>query len=171
MKKEIAKPKMLIEDECTNWHVGELMVKYKELQPCTITLTTAKSAVSIIRNSIDQEDLLIQEHVYALYINHNHDVLGFKTISVGDLTGCIFNPQLILSIGLLLNATGIIVAHNHPSGNLDPSEADIIYTKQLVSAANIVGMRLLDHIILTKNAFRSMDNDNLVDFSLTPRRF
>lgn len=144
------------EDECTNWHVGELALKYNEIKLPKLKISDVIDAISLLRDSIDPEVIQIQEYFYAIYMNNQRDVLGFKTISIGSVAGAVINIPLILSIGLILNAKNIIVAHNHPSGNLIPSDNDIKMTSQLYSATKIVDMNLIDHIILTRHSYNSM---------------
>lgn len=162
MKKGYLKSAMRLEDELTNWHVGELTIKYQERCRKEISITNSGQVAALVRQSIDVDQIQIQEHFYAIYLNQCKNVLGFKTICAGGLSSCPVNIQLILAIGLILNASDVILCHNHPSGNIMPSDADLGLTWNLKAAARLVGISLIDHIIITKNFHYSMcDNGNI----------
>jgi DNA repair protein RadC len=72
-------------------------------------------------------------------------------LSKGGITGTVADPRLVLSVALKTAATGIILAHNHPSGNLQPSSADIEITKKIDSACMFLDIKLIDHIIISPN--------------------
>lgn len=166
MKKANIKSLMVKENDCSNWHVAELQLKYQEYKPCTIKIGSPEDAVKVVHNSINQDEFMIQEHFYALYLNRANEVLGFRTIGSGGIKGVTISTQHILGIALLLNADSLIVFHNHPSGNLSPSDVDIKLTKELICGVNILDMSLLDHIILNKTAYNSMSSNNILDFDL-----
>ena len=80
-------------------------------------------------------------------------------ISIGSATGTVINYREVVQIALLANSSAIIIAHNHPSGNLKPSEADFRVTKQLKSIVKVLDIELLDHLIITSEGFYSMTNE------------
>jgi len=89
-----------------------------------------------------------REVVGGLYLNHRHDAIGHTIAYIGTLTQALVEPRGLLVPALLANATGVIVFHNHPSGAPTPSSDDIALTRRLVSAGEIVGISVLDHIVL-----------------------
>lgn len=89
------------------------------------------------------------ESVYVLLLNRANRVLGITSISNGSTAGCIIDVKMILQYALKTNACSMIIAHNHPSGNLQPSESDINITKKLSEAAKLLDISLLDHLIIT----------------------
>ena len=98
------------------------------------------------------------EEVLALMtLDTKHNVTGMFIVSIGALDSSIVHPREIYKRALLQNAHGIIIGHNHPSGNPEPSKQDIEVTKRLQEAGKIIGINLLDHIIIG-------DNDNYVSF-------
>lgn len=96
---------------------------------------------------------LPKEHFRGLYLNSHFKVIHDEIISVGSLTSNIVHPREVFKPAIEYSAAAIIVAHNHPSGDKNPSDSDIVTTKQLVQAGQILGIELLDHIIITKNGY------------------
>ena len=88
------------------------------------------------------------ESMYALLLNRANKVLGIKQISVGGLSGCVADPKIIFQTALVANASGIILCHNHPSGNMQPSEADKRLTRKLADIGTLLEITLLDHLII-----------------------
>ncbi len=86
-------------------------------------------------------------------------MLGLYPLSKGGITGTIVDQRLIFAVALKCNATGIILCHNHPSGKLLPSEEDITLTKSIGKCAELLGVSLLDHLIISKNGFYSFSNE------------
>ena len=84
-----------------------------------------------------------------LLLNRANKVLGISTISEGGLSGTVTDVRLIYQYAIKANASGIIIAHNHPSGNINPSESDQKITNKIKDAGNLLDIQLLDHIILT----------------------
>jgi DNA repair protein RadC len=105
---------------------------------------------------------LKQEHLIALYLNARHELLQKQTISVGSLNQAIIEPRDIFSYALLLPSPFIILVHNHPSGDPTASEADIKFTKRLVEAGNLLGIKIIDHIIVTAKDYSSFKEANVL---------
>ena len=91
----------------------------------------------------------MQEEFLVLYLNRANAVLGLFKASKGGLTGTVADPRLILAVGLKLLATSIILAHNHPSGNLKPSLADQELTEKLYEAGRLMDIKIVDHLIIS----------------------
>ena len=100
-----------------------------------------------------------QEHFIAVYLNTKLDVLFRKTISIGTLDSAEVHPRDVLAPAIKRGAAAIIVAHQHPSGDPTPSAEDIKLTKRLRDASELVGIRLLDHLILGSGCFVSLKNE------------
>ncbi len=96
-----------------------------------------------------------QEHLIALYLNARHELLQKQTISIGSLNQAVIEPRDIFSYALLLPSPFIILVHNHPSGDATASDADIRFTKRLVEAGNLLGIKIIDHIIVTAKDYSS----------------
>lgn len=89
-----------------------------------------------------------QEHLVAFYLNGRNEVVGTELVTKGTLNQSPVHPRGVFRPAILANATAVVIAHNHPSGNSRPSEADKKTTKALTKAADIVGIPLLDHVIV-----------------------
>lgn len=102
---------------------------------------------------IDIETIGIYESFYALFLNRANKPIGWAIISTGGVTGgvtgTVVDNRILFSHAVLALASGIIVFHNHPSGNLKPSQADIDLTQKIKQAAPLLDMQLMDHIILS----------------------
>jgi DNA repair protein RadC len=88
------------------------------------------------------------EEFYAIYLNTKNEVIGIKMISRGTLNASLVHPREVFKGAFLANANAVILAHNHPSGNIDPSNADKMVTEALVGAGKLLDMQILDHIII-----------------------
>ena len=100
-----------------------------------------------------------KEEFWAVYLNQSNRIIRKERLSAGGLTGTYVDIRLIMKGALLCNATGMIIAHNHPSGNEKPSGEDNRITEQVKKAAETLNIRLIDHVIVTSNTYYSyMDN-------------
>jgi DNA repair protein RadC len=97
-----------------------------------------------------------QEHVVTLSLDMNHRIINQRTVFIGSLTSAIIHPREIFAGPLADRAFGVIVAHNHPSGHVAPSQDDIAITAQLIGAGELLGIPLYDHIIVAGSHHLSM---------------
>ncbi len=108
-----------------------------------------------------------QEHLLLLILDVHNIVVGVHTVHIGTTSQCVVHVGDILRVALLANASSIILAHNHPSGETIPSDADIKVTREIVAAGQLVGVQVLDHLIVTDVAtkFTSLAQSNGSIFS------
>ncbi|MXV17732.1 JAB domain-containing protein [Hufsiella ginkgonis] len=104
----------------------------------------------------------LQEVFKVLLLNRANRVLGIYNASSGGMSGTIADPKLIFAVALKAGASSIVLAHNHPSGNLKPSKADIQYTNRLVSAGALLDIAVLDHLILTSEGYFSFADEGMI---------
>ena len=97
-----------------------------------------------------------KEQLRGLYLNSRYQVIYDEIISVGSLTSNIVHPREVYQPAIERGAVAIIIAHNHPSGRLEPTMADIQITEQLITAGEILGIELLDHLIITSSKYVSV---------------
>ena len=90
-----------------------------------------------------------KEQLRGLYLNSRYQVVPDEVISVGSLTSNIVHPREVFQPALERGAVAIIIAHNHPSGRLEPTEADILVTEQMMAGGAVLGIELLDHLVIT----------------------
>ena len=122
-------------------------------------IVSSETACEILRPLIGDIE---REEYWAIYLNQSNMVIRKERLSAGGLTGTLVDVRLIMKAALLCNATGMIIAHNHPSGNEKPSVEDNRITEQVKKAAETLNIRMIDHVIITSNTYYSyMDNGML----------
>ncbi|HRN70286.1 MAG TPA: DNA repair protein RadC [Candidatus Woesebacteria bacterium] len=99
---------------------------------------------------------LKKEYLVALFLNARNQLLLKETISVGTLTASLVHPREVFEPALRVSAASVIIVHNHPSGNTEPSQQDIDMTLRLIKSGNLLGIELLDHIIVSNNGYSSL---------------
>ena len=105
---------------------------------------------------------LTHEVFKILLLNRNNRVTKIETVSVGGVAGTVVDPKIIFKKALDEQASSIILAHNHPSGNLNPSQQDIAVTKKLVAAGKTLEINILDHLIISNQGFYSFLDEGLI---------
>lgn len=103
-----------------------------------------------------------KEYLMAFFLNTRHQLIAKEVISIGTLTSSLAHPREIFAPAVAHAAAGIIVVHNHPSGDPSPSEEDIRLTKRLQQAGQIMGVELLDHLIVAENGCYSFKTAGLL---------
>jgi DNA repair protein RadC len=119
----------------------------------------AIAAYDILINAWDMNKIELLEQAYVLLLSKNSSCLGVCNIATGGVSSCIVDPRIVFATALKANATAIILAHNHPSGNLTPSKRDLDITKKIHKGGEFLDIRLLDHLLITSNGFYSMANE------------
>jgi len=147
-------------------HVAEVKITYTtKVKPSErLTVKCSRDAQRIFFDSWDQSTIEHKETVKMLLLNRANKVLGITTLSDGGISGSIMDVRMIFQYAIKSNASGIIIAHNHPSGNTNPSESDLKITKKIKEAGDLLDIQLLDHIILTpeKELFRSFADEGQI---------
>jgi DNA repair protein RadC len=103
-----------------------------------------------------------KEHFKIIILDSRNKIIDITNISTGTLNANLAHPREIFKDAITRNAAAIILAHNHPSGDPEPSEDDLKITKQLIEAGKILGIEVLDHIIITKNSYISLKEKGLL---------
>lgn len=98
-----------------------------------------------------------QEHLIAVYLNARYEILLKKTVNIGTVNAVSVLPRDVIIPGLECNSAFVLIAHNHPSGGLTASDGDIEVTKDILSACKLVGIKLLDHLIITENGWITVE--------------
>lgn len=98
-----------------------------------------------------------QEYVIALFLNSRFEVLDRRVICIGSLDGVTILPRDIIIPALEVNASSVVIAHNHPSGDCSPSQEDIVLTRRIQEGLDLVGLNLLDHIVIGKDEWRRVE--------------
>ena len=116
---------------------------------------TSVSAPTDIYGTIRKYGKKKQEHFIVICLNGAHQVIKVKVITIGVLNRCLVHPREVFRPAIINNSSAIIIAHNHPSGNTEPSKDDDQITKMLKEAGTILGIEVLDHLIITETKFYS----------------
>ena len=122
------------------------------------TINNAKDAVAQLADLRD----LKKEHFVALYINARNKLIHRDLVSVGTLNANLVHPREVFEPAIARASAQVIVAHNHPSGDPEPSEDDLIITKKLVDGGKLLDIELIDHIIITKTGYLSFKDKKLI---------
>jgi len=118
-------------------------------------ITGAESTVELLRNYINPQQLDLRECFWVVLLTNANRVLGISEVATGTTRGVQTNPKYIMQLALLVNASALILAHNHPSGKLTKSERDVKETNKLKKLSNLMEITLLDHIIITSESYLS----------------
>jgi DNA repair protein RadC len=137
-----------------DFKIREIDITFKEEKLAYKQVRSSHDAYAFIRD-VMFKDLEIQEHMIVLFMDHSNTITGFYRHSKGTINSTSVDIEVILAVAIKTLSKAMIVSHNHPSGNLRPSEADKRMTKQLKQAAQIFGISVLDHIIATKDGYYS----------------
>ena len=144
-------------------NVAEIEVVYKPAISDKPIISSSLDAYNVLVKFFPIETLSLQERFVAMYLNRSNRVIGVYPMSVGGITGTVVDVRLLLSVALKTAATGIILAHNHPSGSLKPSEADKDLTNKIKRASEYMDIKLLDHlIIVSESKYLSFTEDDLL---------
>jgi DNA repair protein RadC len=119
-------------------------------------LTTSADAAKYLRRRLGSED---RELFVVLFLNHSNRLLGYEVVSSGGITGTVVDVRIVLRRALEQKATALILCHNHPSGNLRPSDADRQLTQQLQAAAKLLQLHIVDHIIVSDEGYYSFSDE------------
>lgn len=142
------------------FYVQKLRIdKVEEPEYMASILGTSKDAEKMARKFTDQDTIEIFECFSVIYLNKASKPISWAHLSQGGISGTVADIKLIFTHALLCGASAMICIHNHPSGSMKPSEADIEITKKIKESGKILDIVLLDHLILTKNSYYSFADE------------
>ncbi len=137
----------------------KIRVERKAGDGSTYQVTSSKTAYQFFYSIFDADTILWTEESAMIILNRANEIIGYSKISSGGTAGTVVDAKVIFTKALLAGGHSIILAHNHPSGNPQPSEQDIKLTKQLIKAGEVLEIRVLDHIIVTDKGYTSMADE------------
>ena len=142
---------------------SEVELHYKRpLFDSMVHVTCAEDAVRYLKQSINTKQLDLRESFWVILMTNANRILGISEVATGTTRGVQTNIKYILQLVLLFNSSSLIAAHNHPSGNLNPSKKDVSETKKLQRLLKLMEVTLLDHIIITSESFLSFAQEDLL---------
>ena len=142
------------------FELQEIKVKYR-FNHSKIFIDGSEKAANICRQAyaLAGANIELKEYAFIVFLNRANEVIGFYKLSEGGITGTIMDPKLAFSVALQCLACGIILCHNHPSGNLKASTSDIAITNKFKEAAKLLDIAFLDHVILTNDSYISLADE------------
>lgn len=140
----------------------ELIYKNNHVLAEQPIITTSKEAYQVFIDTWDMNKLELQEQFRMILLDHKNGVLGVTTVATGGLSSCLVDPKLVFAIALKARASGIILAHNHPSGKLVFSTPDKNLTANLADAGKLLDLPVLDHLLVTKEGYLSLADSGLM---------
>lgn len=140
----------------------QLEIVYKASR-FSLSLDSSEAAEGFFRKRWNQKLLTEQEQVYAIFVDYKYRPIHWHCLHTGGISQTIIDIRVIVKYITKYNASGIFIAHNHPSGSLDPSEHDKAITRKLISMCEMIQVEFIDHLIITEKSYFSFKEDNLLD--------
>ena len=140
----------------------KIKVKVSVTKGDKVTITSPEKMVEVMRSIFNADTLMWTEEVIMVCLNRANDVVGYYRVSSGGFSGTILDPRVVMTIALNNASSSIILAHNHPSGNLKPSEGDKAITDKIRNACAFFDMKLLDHLIITDESYFAFSENGLL---------
>nr|WKN34399.1 JAB domain-containing protein [Tunicatimonas sp. TK19036] len=144
--------------------VAEIQISYRNQVKSAYRpkITCSEDAYLVFSANWDLNTLDLREEFKVLVLNRANQVLGILPVSVGGVAGTVVDPKIIFSAALKTNSSSLVLAHNHPSGNLKPSQADIQLTRRLKEVGKVLDLPILDHLIITSESHFSFADEGLL---------
>lgn len=148
----------------TLFQVAEVQLVYKQkFKPSDRPkITSSKDAYSILLQVWNKEIMCFIEDFKILLLNRANRVIGCFEVSTGGMCSTVVDPRVLFAAAIKGCASSIVLAHNHPSGNLNPSQADINITHQLIAAGKVLDIKIIEHIILSEDGYYSFADEGLI---------
>lgn len=143
-------------------NINEIQVSYKGGISASYwqKISSSQDAYAVLYKHWDKDTIALQESFKVVLLNNNNKVKGIYHLSQGGITGTLIDLRILFAVVLKTLAVAIIISHNHPSGNLKASEADIKLTRKIKQAAELFDIRVLDHLIITPQGEYFSFSDN-----------
>ena len=153
---------LFTQDQVCHSNLAEIEIKYStRVKPSEMDkIVSSHEAYEIFKKIYPS--LEHREYFYMLCLNRNNKVLGYCQISAGGVSGTMADVKIIMQTALKSNACSIILSHNHPSGNLVPSQADKDITNKIREAGRVLDIPVLDHLIITSESYFSFADEGLM---------
>ena len=144
--------------------VNEVEIVYRNTTPYQdrIQIKSSATAYEILLATWSMNRMEMVEQFKILLLDQHNNCLGFSDIATGGTSSCLADPKVIFATALTAKAASLILAHNHPSGNLTPSEADKSLTRKLKDGGKLLDIAVLDHLIITPRNYLSFADDGLM---------
>jgi len=124
-----------------------------------VVVENPKEIYKIVKDEIQRWD---RERFLAVLLDARNGVIGIDEVACGSVNASLVHPREMFKAAILANAVSVVVIHNHPSGDVEPSEDDIEITRRLVEAGKILGIEVIDHLIVSKEGYYSFKEKELI---------
>lgn len=121
-------------------------------------IISSRDAYDLFRPSWNEGQINLREHFKVMLLSRSNRCLGISTISEGGISGCYVDPKLIFALAVKAKASAIMLAHNHPSGEMNFSHTDMYLTRVLVNAGALFEIAVMDHLLITQDGYKSMSD-------------
>lgn len=145
-----------------NQNIAEIQISYSSKVPAKDRLQVKQSSAAADALRLVYPGIEHREYFYVLLLNRANRILGYYQVSAGGINGTLVDPRLVFQAAIKANASAIILSHNHPSGQLKPSDADMALTNKMKSAGEIMAIPVVDHIILTEESYYSFADQGIL---------
>ena len=139
------------------YRIETVLIREKK-EAFNIQTLSAREVYNVFKYIADRP----QESLYIVCLNSKNRIIGYSEIAKGKLNSCAVDMRELVRIAILINAASVIILHNHPSGDSDPSRDDISITQKAKDALSMFGIRLLDHIVIGDDSFTSLMEKGLI---------
>jgi DNA repair protein RadC len=156
----IVRPQPPTTEELCQDYVREVTARYIGPRRKSPTLHSPDNAVNFMRDLLRDD---AREHFLALYLNGAHQVISCSLVSLGCATSAIVHPREVFQGAILVGACALIVGHNHPSSELNPSQEDLATTKKLRDAGTLLSIPLLDHLLFSRTGYVSFKDRGILE--------
>ena len=143
-------------------NIPEIKISFKvdKVKKSEMTqIKTSRQGYDVLREVFNADTIDWLEEAIVLCLNNANKVVGFYKLSTGGVTGTVMDPRIVFTVALNCGASGIILAHNHPSGTLRPSQNDIDITHKIREGGKLLDIKLLDHVIVTDEGYYSFADE------------
>ena len=118
-----------------------------------IRINNAEDVYNLVRDELGSSD---REIFLSILLTTGSTLIGIETVAIGTLNSCITTPREVFKSAILANADSIVICHNHPSGSLSPSPEDMKITGELIKSGEILGIKVMDHILISHEGYKSL---------------
>lgn len=141
--------------------IQELEIKYSPIKT-NILIHSSQDAYEFLISNWDSNTIHIQEEFKIILMDRSNTIIGLRTVSKGGMTSTVVDSKIVFSVALKCLSSSIILAHNHPSGQIKPSEQDKLLTQKLREGAKLLDISILDHIIIGSGRYYSFADDGWI---------
>lgn len=142
--------------------ISEIEVSYNPHRIADYKISNSSKTYELILSQWNWKEIEMLEEVKVIFLNRNNIVIGIYNLAKGGISQCTVDIRIILAVALKSLSTSIILVHNHPSGNLQPSQSDKEITQNLKEACKMVQIALIDHLIITKENYYSFADEGIL---------